>query len=108
MWNASTLLRVSAVSAAALVGVYLLGPSGGTVARGADLDRMLPVPQVDETPQGTGMETLIVAGGGFWGVPGVFPHVGGVVNALSGDAGAPRATRQARGGSMCAAREKQS
>ena len=39
MWNPKTLLRVSAVSAAALLGIYLLGPFGGTVAKGADLDR---------------------------------------------------------------------
>ena len=94
MWNARTLLRVSAVSAAALVGVYLLGPPGGTVAQGADLDRMLPVPLVDETPQGTGMETLTVAGGCFWGVQGVFQHVRGVVNAVSGYDGGAASTAQ--------------
>ena len=98
MWNARTLLRVSAVSAAALVGVYLLGPSGGTVVQGADLDRMLPVPLVDETPQGTGMETLTVAGGCFWGVQGVFQHVRGVVNAVSGYDGGAASTAQYRGG----------
>src|ERR1700722_11502895 len=94
MWNARTLLCVSAVSAAALVGVYLLGPSGGTVARGADLDRMLPVPLVDETPQGTGMETLTGAGGGFWGFQGVFQHARGVVNAVSGYDGGAASTAQ--------------
>src|SRR3984885_14931360 len=94
MWNARTLLRVSAVSAAALVGIYLLGPPGGTVAQGADLDRMLPVALVDKTPQGTRMETLTLAGGCFWGVQGVFQHVRGVVNAVSGyDGGAASTAR---------------
>jgi hypothetical protein len=54
MWNVRTLLRMSAVPAAALLGVYLLGPSGGTVAQGADLNQKLPAPLVDETPSGSG------------------------------------------------------
>jgi peptide-methionine (S)-S-oxide reductase len=84
-------LRTSAVSAAALLGIYLLGPLGGTVAKGADLDRMLRAPLVDETPSGSGTETLTLAGGCFWGVQGVFQHVRGVVNAVSGyDGGAAR------------------
>jgi peptide-methionine (S)-S-oxide reductase len=91
MRNPMTLLRTSAVSAAALLGIYLLGPLGGTVAKGADLDRMLPAPLVDETPLGSGTETLTLAGGCFWGVQGVFQHVRGVVNAVSGyDGGAAR------------------
>jgi hypothetical protein len=45
-----TLLRMSAVSAAAVFGIYLLGALGGTVAKGAGLDRGLPAPLVDETP----------------------------------------------------------
>src|ERR1700733_2382876 len=94
MWNARTLLRVSAVSAAALVGGGFVGPPGGTAAQGANLDRMLPVPLVDETPQGTGMETLTVAGGCFWGVQGVFQHVRGVVNAVSGYDGGAASTAQ--------------
>jgi hypothetical protein len=65
MWNTRTVLRMSTVSVAALLGIYLLGPSGGTVAQGADLDRMLPAPLVDETPPGSGTETLTLAGGCF-------------------------------------------
>jgi len=91
MRNPMTLLRTSAVSAAALLGIYLLGPLGGTVAKGADLDRMLPAPLIDETPRGSDTETLTLAGGCFWGVQGVFQHVRGVVNAVSGyDGGAAR------------------
>ena len=70
----------------------LAGSPGGTVAQGADLDRMLPIPLVDETPQGTGMETLTVAGECFWGVQGMFQHVRGVVNAVSGDDGGAAVT----------------
>jgi peptide-methionine (S)-S-oxide reductase len=94
MWNPKTLLRASAVSAAALLGIYLLVPFGGTVAMGADLDRSLPAPLVDETPKGSGTETLILAGGCFWGVQGVFQHVRGVVDAVSGYDGGAASTAQ--------------
>src|SRR6202007_2173891 len=51
--------------------------------------RSLPAPLIDETSKGSGTETLILAGGCFWGVQGVFQHVRGVVNAVSGyDGGA--------------------
>jgi peptide-methionine (S)-S-oxide reductase len=86
--------RAAAVSAAALLGLYLAGPFGGTVAEGADLDQSLPTPLVDETPRGSGTETLIVAGGCFWGVQGVFQHVRGVVSAVSGYDGGAASTAQ--------------
>jgi peptide-methionine (S)-S-oxide reductase len=94
MWNFRTLLRMSAVSAAVLLGLYLVGPFGGNAAQGADLDRRLPAPLVDETPKGAGTETLILAGGCFWGVQGVFQHVRGVVNAVSGYDGGAASTAQ--------------
>ena len=94
MWNPKTLLRASTVSAAALLGIYMLGPFGGTVAKSADFDRILPAALVDETPKASGTETLILAGGCFWGVQGVFQHVRGVVDAVSGyDGGAASAAR---------------
>lgn len=83
------LWRASAFSVAALFGVYLTAPFGGTVARGADLDQHLPAPRLDETPTGPGPESLVLAGGCFWGIQGVFQHVRGVVSAISGyDGGA--------------------
>lgn len=89
MWNPKNLWRASAVSAAALLGICLAGQFAGTVAKGADIDQSLPAPLVDETPKGSGAETLILAGGCFWGVQGVFQHVRGVVDAVSGyDGGA--------------------
>jgi len=39
-------------------------------------------------------ETAILAGGCFWGVQGVFQHVEGVTNAVSGYAGGDKATAQ--------------
>ncbi|MGD9913265.1 MAG: peptide-methionine (S)-S-oxide reductase MsrA [Rhizobiaceae bacterium] len=51
----------------------------------------IPPPSVD-APAGSGMETAIVAGGCFWGVQGVFQHLDGVTNAVSGYAGGDAAT----------------
>lgn len=94
MRNVKKLWSASAVSAAALLGVYLAGPFGGTVANGADIDRRLPAPLVDQTPNGSSTETLIIAGGCFWGVQGVFQHVRGVVDAVSGYDGGAASTAQ--------------
>src|ERR1700737_3782839 len=63
-------------------------------AKGAAIDQSLPAPLVDETPKGSGTETLILAGGCFWGVQGVFQHVRGVVDAVSGYDGGAASTAQ--------------
>ena len=39
-----------------------------------------------------GIQTVVVAGGCFWGVQGVFQHTAGVVNAVSGYAGGSKNT----------------
>jgi peptide-methionine (S)-S-oxide reductase len=46
----------------------------------------VPAPVVDAPPQAA-TETAVVAGGCFWGVQGVFQHVKGVRQALSGYSG---------------------
>jgi peptide-methionine (S)-S-oxide reductase len=52
---------------------------------------VIPAPTVDV--QATdGVQTVVVAGGCFWGVQGVFQHTAGVVNAVSGYAGGSKAT----------------
>lgn len=48
---------------------------------------VLPAPKMDETAQPGTSETALFAGGCFWGVQGVFQHVKGVTNAVSGYAG---------------------
>ncbi|MHB1205361.1 MAG: peptide-methionine (S)-S-oxide reductase MsrA [Rhodospirillaceae bacterium] len=63
-----------------LVICALAGP-----ARAADFTN-IPPPAVDE-PAGAAPETVVLAGGCFWGVQGVFQHVKGVVSAVSGYAG---------------------
>jgi peptide-methionine (S)-S-oxide reductase len=78
----------------ALLAMVLLMIAAGvsfTAARSAaETARAIPAPVVDEQPApseaGTS-ETAVIAGGCFWGVQGVFQHVSGVTNAVSGYAG---------------------
>ncbi len=51
----------------------------------------IPAPAVDEKSSAA-TETAIFAGGCFWGVQGVFQHVAGVENAVSGYAGGAKDT----------------
>src|SRR5689334_4098993 len=46
-----------------------------------------PPPATDERLAGSDSEAAVFAGGGFWGVQGVFQHVKGVSKAVSGYAG---------------------
>ncbi|MBO0738402.1 MAG: peptide-methionine (S)-S-oxide reductase MsrA [Alphaproteobacteria bacterium] len=54
----------------------------------AESARSIPPPIIDEpaNPDATS-EVAVLAGGCFWGVQGVFQHVGGVTSAVSGYAG---------------------
>jgi peptide-methionine (S)-S-oxide reductase len=47
----------------------------------------LPAPAVDAAPGETTSAVVVLAGGCFWGVQGVFQHVKGVTSAVSGYAG---------------------
>ena len=58
----------------------------------AEITRMVPAPLLDETAPLASTELAVLAGGCFWGVQGVFQHVGGVVTAVSGYAGGVRDT----------------
>ena len=49
--------------------------------------QLLPAPALDVEPGGAGEQTAIFAGGCFWGIQGVFQHVRGVKQAVSGYAG---------------------
>jgi len=51
----------------------------------------LPAPAID-LPASSSSEVMVIAGGCFWGVQGVFQHVKGVSNALSGYAGGAKST----------------
>jgi peptide-methionine (S)-S-oxide reductase len=59
----------------------------------ADDPRALPAPAQDITGV-SGPQKLVVSGGCFWGVQGVFEHVKGVQRAVSGYAGGKAATAE--------------
>jgi peptide-methionine (S)-S-oxide reductase len=54
--------------------------------------RMVPAPTADEPATQATSEVAVLAGGCFWGVQGVFQHVNGVTNAVSGYAGGDKGT----------------
>jgi len=61
----------------------------------AESTHLTPVAAVDEQPASApSKETIVLAGGCFWGVQGVFQHVKGVVNAVSGYAGGDKSAAE--------------
>ncbi|MDQ2802215.1 MAG: peptide-methionine (S)-S-oxide reductase MsrA [Pseudomonadota bacterium] len=56
-------------------------------ARADDTAPAMPRPALDMPPGGSGRQTAEFAGGCFWGVQGVFEHVNGVTQVVSGYAG---------------------
>ena len=84
-----TRLMTSLLGAAAGVGglafLALAVPLGA--ARADNAAKALPPPALDLPPSGAGPQTATFAGGCFWGVQGVFQHVKGVTQAVSGYAG---------------------
>ncbi|HUA00112.1 MAG TPA: peptide-methionine (S)-S-oxide reductase MsrA [Candidatus Aquilonibacter sp.] len=76
-------LRVSFVIA--IVSLALIYALGWMPAHGATA---LPDPKVDESPAASkGRETVVLAGGCFWGIQDVFEHVKGVTKATAGYSG---------------------
>jgi len=61
-------------------------------AHGAESPRVVPAPAVDNPKAAGPLQTAVLAGGCFWGVQGVYQHVRGVRNVLSGYAGGNRST----------------
>jgi len=79
----SKILAVFFLSLLALVAVFL-------PVRASGRNAALPNPTVDEKVAGkSGQETVVLAGGCFWGVQAVFQHVKGVISATSGYSGGP-------------------
>lgn len=87
----SSFKRGSSFPAVILVG--LLTAAGFVATRStAEEARVAPPPALDEQANGKTSEVAVIAGGCFWGVQGVFQHVAGVTNAVSGYAGGDKAT----------------
>jgi peptide-methionine (S)-S-oxide reductase len=72
--------------------VLLFGLTAGA-ALAAEPAVTIPAPAQDlATPADDGAQTVVLAGGCFWGVQGVFEHTKGVVSAVSGYSGGAKET----------------
>jgi len=78
---------VAAATLVAVAGAFSVSRSSAEEARA------IPAPKLDEPAGQNGhMETAVFAGGCFWGVQGVFQHVKGVKEAISGYAGGDKSS----------------
>jgi len=82
--------RVVALVATVAIGMLTLQQC----ARSAEPAVRIPPPTQDEPATAAHSETAVFAGGCFWGVQGVFEHVRGVQQAVSGYSGGSAATAQ--------------
>jgi peptide-methionine (S)-S-oxide reductase len=78
-------LTAAALGALAIT-AFIAAPS-----RAAEDAVIIPAPTIDAQAS-DGIQTVVVAGGCFWGVQGVFQHTAGVVSAVSGYAGGGKST----------------
>jgi peptide-methionine (S)-S-oxide reductase len=81
-------LRLVVFLAAAMA--FVCAPAAPIMAKEAAV--VAPAPKNDPPPRSEGMQTIVLAGGCFWGVQGVFQHVVGVSEAVSGYAGGSEST----------------
>jgi peptide-methionine (S)-S-oxide reductase len=72
--------------AAAAIGLLAISAIEITPSLAAEEAVVIPPPAVD-VQNASGIQTVVLAGGCFWGVQGVFQHTKGVVNAVSGYSG---------------------
>jgi peptide-methionine (S)-S-oxide reductase len=72
--------------------VVAMGFTTATRGSAAEVAHVIPAPATNEDAAGATTETAVLAGGCFWGVQGVFQHVNGVTNAVSGYAGGEKST----------------
>jgi peptide-methionine (S)-S-oxide reductase len=75
--------------AGCLACVFTLAATIG--ASGAEPAVVVPAPALDAAlPPGAGPQTIVLAGGCFWGMQAVYEHTKGVTQAVSGYAGGPK------------------
>ncbi len=68
-------------------------PGATMLARAAEPAVAIAPPALDAAaPAGDGLHSIVLAGGCFWGVQGVFEHTKGVVQAVSGYSGGSKET----------------
>jgi len=81
-------------SLAALLPLAFMGLSACSAGSAGETAAALPPPAANAPAPSTATETAVLAGGCFWGVQGVYQHLKGVKNVLSGYAGGERATAE--------------
>jgi peptide-methionine (S)-S-oxide reductase len=83
--------QFSRLSLSALAGALAISVLAVSPLRAAE-DAVVIPPPAQDLAAADGLQTVVVAGGCFWGVQGVFQHTSGVVNAVSGYAGGSKMT----------------
>jgi peptide-methionine (S)-S-oxide reductase len=84
------MIRLSPVARTTFVTLIVVAAAAAAfqaVMRAGDGGVALPAPLLDPAPSTAGPQTAVLAGGCFWGIQGVFQHVAGVSQVLSGYAG---------------------
>ena len=76
---------------AVLLGALVGAPSSAAAAESAVV---IPAPVVNDVKAAGPVQTAVLAGGCFWGVQGVYEHVRGVKQVLSGYSGGSKATAE--------------
>src|SRR6202163_1455450 len=84
-WNASRALLALAV-------VTLAGLAIKSYPITAESAHALPAPALDAPAGSANSAVVVLAGGCFWGVQGVFQHTKGVISAVSGYSGGSKDT----------------
>jgi peptide-methionine (S)-S-oxide reductase len=72
--------------------IALFGVGATLFARAAEPAVTIPPPALDPAPTSGGLQKIVLAGGCFWGVQGVYEHTKGVVEAVSGYSGGSKET----------------
>jgi peptide-methionine (S)-S-oxide reductase len=76
---------------AAAIGLLAISAIKIAPSLAAEDAAIIPPPAAD-VQSANGIQTVVLAGGCFWGVQGVFQHTAGVVNAVSGYSGGSKTT----------------
>jgi peptide-methionine (S)-S-oxide reductase len=77
---------------AAAAGLCLFTVGHVMPARAAEPAVTISPPALDPNPATAGPQTIVLAGGCFWGVQGVYEHTKGVIHAVSGYSGGTKET----------------
>ena len=79
---------IAAVLAVVLVGTFLYSLGAAPAEKAV----IIPAPALDNPKAAGPMQTIVLAGGCFWGVQAVYQHVQGVRNSVSGYSGGTKAS----------------